>query len=427
MSNPYDEFPYRSYPIEWSAPERLAFASLVHGGPRTPPVGYRVLEVGCADGANLLPLAWHRRHASFVGIDSSIRAIETAQQRVRDLGLQNIEFGHQDIIEADPDTLGRFHFIIVHGVFSWVPIAVRDALLRLCTRCLEPGGLLYFNYNTMPGWAMRGMVREFVLGQTAQIDGLRARSLAGQEACRTLADALAQRQDHPYHQLLESELRLVCDGRPSYIAHEYLSPENQAYWRSDVLALAEGHGLQYVAEADFDQPWANVRPEFTEWMKTQDIRGRAPQDTMDLLRNRQLHSPIFTPAPFTEHAPQADELSAIWIESSLTPSDEPTSDAQKFEHPSGQTVEISDDELGRGLLRLAQTNRRALPLAEVVTDAARLLDDLLLLHRNALVKLWCSEPETSAQTDALATAEAGWGRYRTSSAHVRVDLDEDDT
>ena len=32
--NPYDELPYKSFPIEWTAPERLALASLLHGGPR---------------------------------------------------------------------------------------------------------------------------------------------------------------------------------------------------------------------------------------------------------------------------------------------------------------------------------------------------------------------------------------------------------
>jgi len=31
LSHPYDELPYRTFPIEWAAPERLALASLLHG------------------------------------------------------------------------------------------------------------------------------------------------------------------------------------------------------------------------------------------------------------------------------------------------------------------------------------------------------------------------------------------------------------
>ena len=42
--NPYDELPYFAYPIEWTAPERLALASLLHGGPRLSLDSYRVLE-----------------------------------------------------------------------------------------------------------------------------------------------------------------------------------------------------------------------------------------------------------------------------------------------------------------------------------------------------------------------------------------------
>ena len=58
QTNPYDDLPYRSRPIEWTAPERLMLTSLLHGGPRQRLDGYRVLELGCADGANLLPLAY---------------------------------------------------------------------------------------------------------------------------------------------------------------------------------------------------------------------------------------------------------------------------------------------------------------------------------------------------------------------------------
>jgi hypothetical protein len=51
--NPYDKLLDKSLPIEWTAPERLALASLLHGGPRPPLDTYRVLELGCGDGANL--------------------------------------------------------------------------------------------------------------------------------------------------------------------------------------------------------------------------------------------------------------------------------------------------------------------------------------------------------------------------------------
>ena len=57
------ELPYRSFPIEWTSPERLALASLLHGGPRSPLDRYRMLELGCNDGTNLIPLADDRPEA----------------------------------------------------------------------------------------------------------------------------------------------------------------------------------------------------------------------------------------------------------------------------------------------------------------------------------------------------------------------------
>src|SRR5882724_11900324 len=146
-ADPYDEVPYPSYPIEWSAPERLAVASLVHGGPRTPLDKYRVLELGSGDGANLLPLAYYRRQCTFVGVDGARGALATAERRRADLDLANVELIHADFRDCGKRVRGTFDFILMHGVLSWVPLDVRDLLLALCADRLRPGGLHYLNYN----------------------------------------------------------------------------------------------------------------------------------------------------------------------------------------------------------------------------------------------------------------------------------------
>jgi len=69
-----------------------ALTSLVHGGPRLPADHYRVHELGCAVGANSLPLAWYRRHGEFTGLDASGRQIDTANDCKARLGLTNVHF-----------------------------------------------------------------------------------------------------------------------------------------------------------------------------------------------------------------------------------------------------------------------------------------------------------------------------------------------
>src|SRR5258705_9948175 len=190
VPDPYDELPYKSLPIEWTAPERRAFASLLQGGPRPPLLGYRVLELGCADGANLLPQAYYRRHARFVGVDRAGSQIDAAQASRLELRLPNIEFVKAEFLAADHCLEGQFDYIIGHGVFSWVADDTRDALLRLCARRLRAGGLLYLNYNAYPGWKVRGMVREFLLAQTAAIGGLPMRAHAARDLSRPAAEGL---------------------------------------------------------------------------------------------------------------------------------------------------------------------------------------------------------------------------------------------
>lgn len=156
-TNPYDELPYKSYPIDWTAPERLALASLLHGGPYPPLNEYRVLELGCGSGVNLLKLAYFRRYGTFIGVDGAASQIEIARGDALTLGLGNVEFIHADFRVVDQQLSGCFDYIIAHGIFSWVPHDIRDTLLQLCVERLKPGGLLYLNYNARPGWDVRGL------------------------------------------------------------------------------------------------------------------------------------------------------------------------------------------------------------------------------------------------------------------------------
>lgn len=420
MTTAYDELPYRTAPIEWSAPERLALASLLHGGPRASLHGYRVLELGCADGANLLPMAWYRRHASFTGVDGARTQIDVARERAAALQLPNASFLHADFATADARLEGHYDFIVAHGVLSWIAPEVREALLALCARRLRPGGLLYLDYNAQPGWSVRGMVRDFLRGQTAGVEGLRARAEAAKAVCHALAESMNNDQ-HAWCRLMAGELRLVCDGDVSYVAHEYLAPHNHAFWRSELLELLAAHGLAHVADADFDQPWAREDEGLTAWLHEQRIIGRGRDDTADLLRYRQLCSPIFTTAPLTRRALEAEELARLHVASCLVsragraPGELPWT----FEHPSGTEVEVRDERVGEALQQLGPRWPRGLPVGEAFERPAAVLDDLLLLHRHGLLSLRCVEPEANGiPADALHRIEAPRG-YRTTALHVR--------
>ena len=97
----------------------------------------RVLELGCTDGGNLLPMAATLPRSSFLGIDLSGRQIAAGQKMIERLGLENVELRQMDIADVGED-FGTFDYIICHGVYSWVPPPVQDKILEICARRLAP-------------------------------------------------------------------------------------------------------------------------------------------------------------------------------------------------------------------------------------------------------------------------------------------------
>ena len=133
------------------------------------PTSARVLELGCADGGNLIPMAWYLPKARFLGVDRAAGSLATGRAIADRLALSNLELRQADIADLDPASLGLFDYILIHGVWSCVPFAIQEQILRLCGACLAPQGIAYVSYNTLPGWHPRSMVRDFLRYHTRLI------------------------------------------------------------------------------------------------------------------------------------------------------------------------------------------------------------------------------------------------------------------
>jgi tRNA G46 methylase TrmB len=82
----YDVIRYPGVFHPQSSHERLATIATLYGIQPAPIDNCRVLELGCGDGANLIPLAQHFPGSSFVGIDQSSSAIEHGRRIINSLG-----------------------------------------------------------------------------------------------------------------------------------------------------------------------------------------------------------------------------------------------------------------------------------------------------------------------------------------------------
>jgi SAM-dependent methyltransferase len=170
----YDDLPYVSYPVPSTHPGRLAAVAKIFNLSTPSVTAARVLELGCASGGNLIPLAARHPNAYFLGVDFSGRQIEEGARRIAGLRLANVRLRQQSLTDLRPED-GTFDYIICHGVYSWVPAPVRDAILRIAHENLAPTGVAFISYNVLPGWRVRQTLRDAIAIHGASHESLHAR------------------------------------------------------------------------------------------------------------------------------------------------------------------------------------------------------------------------------------------------------------
>jgi len=246
--NPYDAVRYPGTAYSQTHPDRLAVIARLLGLQPPPLESCRVLELGCGDGGNLLPMAFALPGAQITGVDLSGEAIAAGRAGADAVGLQNLHLHHADLMEFNP-AAGSFDYIIAHGVYSWTPDAVRDRILGLCRHCLAPQGVAYVSYNTYPGCHIRNMVREMMLYHVKDIGEAAARM--GQ--ARAVLKFLANSREHPdvYHTILQKELKGIEDRSDASLYHDDLNPITHPVYFHQFVAHAQAHSLRYLSEAMF--------------------------------------------------------------------------------------------------------------------------------------------------------------------------------
>jgi len=243
----YDEVPYPNLVHGRSHPRTTGAIAALFGIAPPDPTTARVLDLGCAAGMNILAMAADSPTARFLGVDISEAQIAAGNQMIADLGLDNIAFRCASFADLDDLPDASFDYIICHGVFSWVAPALRDVILALVSRLLAPGGLAFVSYNTYPGWHFGNIVRDLML---REMDPNAPPLERVHSARKTLERHLDASEDKSLRRaLLMAERESLVDHSDSYLFHEYLTPEHHPLWFKDFAALAERHGLAYVADA----------------------------------------------------------------------------------------------------------------------------------------------------------------------------------
>ncbi len=259
----YDEVFYPSYPFSQTHPDRLATIGTLMGMQPTPIDRCRVLELGCGDGTNLYAMAEAYPHSQFVGIDLAAGAITSGQKLITALGFQNLQLIQADLMDV-PETIGKFDYIISHGVYSWVPAPVRDQLMHLCRHHLTEQGIAYISYNAYPGSYLRQVPRDMMRMHTRNIHDPKQKVQQGLALLQLILqrfDSPAAAKDDLYgHLVLENLTEMQEYRHQEGIYHDILADENSPVYFYQFAGHAAQHGLQYLSEADFCETQLFVFP-----------------------------------------------------------------------------------------------------------------------------------------------------------------------
>ncbi len=253
----YDEVAFPSYPYPQTHPDRLATIARLCGLQTAAVDDCQVLELGCGAGGNLLPMADSLPRSGFVGIDLSAQQIAIGREYLTVAGLTNVRMEARDILSLDA-SIGRFDFLIAHGVYSWTTEVVREKILALCRELLAPNGVAYINYNTYPGWHLQGMLRDMLYYHSQSFTDPSERVREARRMIEFLYQTLPA-PSTPFGGLVRAELDAIQRNSDAFLFHAYLNVVNQPFYLHEFQRRATAHGLRYLGDAEPEGTW----PEYT--------------------------------------------------------------------------------------------------------------------------------------------------------------------
>jgi SAM-dependent methyltransferase len=313
-----------------------------------------VLELGCGDGGNALAIAQTLPGARVLG-----RALADAA------GLENVELRLADL--ADPATIeeiGPVDYVIAHGVYSWIPPAVRGAVLECCRRCLAPHGIAYVSYNAYPGSYLRDMARDIL---EYHLRGVREPQQRLQQAQRLMQTIIAVESPSPYARVLREHLQRMLDSSQALLFHDDLAPVSTPFYFHEFIEHAQAHGLAFLSEADLgDSQLRDVPGSVAELITNlpEDVIVR--EQHLDFFTNRMFRQTLLVPAT----APVNRAIDVGHVER-MALSSAAVRDGDSFRTPVGAAITTSDLLVAAAMDELTESWPAALMFDELLARAWR--------------------------------------------------------
>ena len=400
----YDRVAYRGGAHATSHPDRLAVQASLFGIDVAPVETARILELGCGDGSNILPMSVDLPDATIVGVDLAAEPIERALRASRGLGLPNIEFVQGDVRDL-PESIGaEFDYVIAHGVYSWIPQDARDALMAACARLLAPNGIAFISYNAYPGSHVRDTIREIVAYAVGDTDDPDVRI----ESSRRVLELLAgSGNPDPHARALATYAAQLLERPPWLLYHDELAPICDAFYLHEFIAHARSHDLQYLFESRLAHGVVQgLSPRAAEALATLPDAVEVREQFLDFVVNRLFRESLLCRVPIGESRTiDPNRLGSLRIAARVG---ERTGAVRQV---GDGTVNVENEELATAIEHIGAAWPASVSFSDVAPDphgdvTATVLD----LHVHGLVELEARE------VDAVTTSDrprvSAWNRWQ---------------
>jgi methyltransferase-like protein/trans-aconitate methyltransferase len=386
----YNQVPYAFYCFPESHPRRLQAVAHLFGLDAPAPAECRVLELGCAVGGNIVPMAYSLPRAQLIGIDLVESQIQTARKFAEACGVKNLDLRAANITEVTPQW-GQFDYIIAHGVVSWVPHEVAEKVLQICAEQLTPNGLAYISFNTFPGWHTRMWAREAMHFHADEFADPIQKARAGRDFILALAQA-------PFTStLLQSEAQYLQGKEESYILHEYFERTNQPYYFRDFATRIDQRGLQYLGDAFQNgmvaaENWAPFR----SWMEANRDDLIRQEQYVDFVRNREFRRALICRSALTIDRTQMFARAETMQAASYLRQSAEANGMMRFSHSRGGDLVTGAGPLHDALVTISRRFPQTISVKEVIDAAgqqrAAVLRELLSCWMNGMLELYVDPP-----------------------------------
>ena len=334
----YDAVAYPGHPFAQTHPDRLATIARLLGLQPPPIERCRVLELACGDGGNLIPMALTLPEAHFAGIDLAGQPIAQGLQTIAALGLTNITLRQGDVVEVDRGW-GEFDYIITHGLYSWCPAAVREAILRISSENLSPTGIAYVSYNALPGGRIRQMLREMMLFHAGDFQEPMERAAQARALLALVAEGRT-REDR-FSALVKQEVERVTDKDLWFLFHDELAETYEPVYLHQFVEHAERYGLQYLADANlYNLQPAGLTPEAQETVAHIAGDDRVLREQyVDFIQCRRFHHTLLCRQEVSiDYPPTPDRIESLFVSTAaveISPGEfkGPLDSGMKTDHP----------------------------------------------------------------------------------------------